>query len=91
MPVRSGVNDIGAGTQDGQSITRQYLRQVNGSLPAALHHGRRRIIVLRFVIYDISYGFFVQRLEIEPVAGVEVGGDSFRVGVDHDALDPGLG
>ena len=31
-----------------------------------------------------------QRLEIEPVGGVVVGRDGFRVAVDHDGLDAGL-
>ena len=36
---------------------------------------------------DISHRLAIQRLEVEAIAGIEVGGDGLGVGVDHDAAD----
>ena len=39
---------------------------------------------------DLQHVLGRQRLEIEPVGGVVVGRDGFRVAVDHDRLEAGL-
>ena len=42
------------------------------------------------VFQNIPHALLVQGFEVEPVGGIEVGGDRLRVGVDHDALVAGV-
>ena len=90
MPVRSHVDGLGAGAEDGQAGHGQRLGKIDGRLAAKLDHGRRRHVVYLFVLQDVPHRFLVQGLEVEPVTGVEVGGHRFRIGVDHDAFHAGL-
>ena len=69
----------------------QGLGKVDGCLPSELHHRRRGHVVHRLVVDDVANSLLVQGLEVEPVAGVEVGGYSLRIRVDHHAGDAGLG
>ena len=83
------------------------MRQVDGGLAAELHQRCRRadvgpgrggvaavggrFVFAHFVFDNVAHRFLVQRLEIEPVAGVKVGGYGFGVGIDHNAFDAGFG
>ncbi len=60
--------------------------EVQGSLAAELHDDA--VGLLRVV--DVEHLFEGERLEVETVAGVVVGGDGLRVAVDHDRLDAEL-
>ena len=91
MPVRRHVDGLGAGAKYGQAGHGQRLGEVDGRLAAELDHRRRRHVVDLFVLQDVPHRFLVQRLEVQPVAGVEVRGHGLWVGIDHDAADPGLG
>ena len=91
LPVAGDVDGLGAGTQDGQPDSGQGLGQVDRSLAAELHQAGRRVVVHRLVVDDVADGLLVQRLEIQAVAGVKVGGYGFGIGVDHDAGHAGLG
>ena len=89
------VDAFGAGAQYRHTGPCQRVGQVNRGLPAELDDWRRvsvsAVDVIRvFIIQDIADALFVQRFEIKPVAGVEVSGNGFRIGVDHDALVTGL-
>ena len=52
---------------------------------AAIATGATGVSVLRTVLVfeNVTHGFFVQRLEVEPIRGIEVGGDGLRVAVRH--------
>src|ERR1019366_112288 len=60
--------------------------ELQGGLPAELHDHTERAL-------DLDDGEHVverERLEVEAVGGVVVGGDGLGVAVDHDGVAPGL-
>ena len=61
-------------------------RQLERRLPAVLDDEPLRLLDPD----DLEHVLEGERLEVEPVAGVVVGGDRLRVAVDHDGLEPGL-
>ena len=70
----------------------ERLRQVDRRLPAELYDGRREVQLravfgTRFVFQNVQHAFFVKRLEVQAVAGVEVGRYGLWIGVRHDAGD----
>ncbi len=72
----------GRGAQDRDARGLQPFGQVERRLPAELHDDARRPLALDHVQHMLQR----QRLEVEPVGGVVVGGDRLRVAVDHDRL-----
>jgi len=60
----------------------QALGELERRLAAVLHDHAGRF----FKVYDLKHVFERQRLEVQPVGGVVVGGYGFRVAVDHDGL-----
>ncbi len=66
----------------GTPVAVQRLGEVDRRLPAELHDHAVRLLVLD----DVEHVLDRQRLEVEPVGGVEVGGDGLRVVVDDDRL-----
>ena len=59
-------------------------RQVQRRLTAELHDQPFRL----HHVADVQHVFGGQRLEEEMIAGVVIGGNRFRVRVDHDGLVP---
>ena len=69
----------------------ERLRDPQRGLPAELHdHAGDRAGQL-LGVHDLEDVLHGQRLEIQPVGGVVVGGDGLRVAVDHDGLEAGVG
>ena len=67
------------------------LLQGNGKLQRGLAAELDDHPVRLLDLHDVEHVLVGQRLEIEPVGGVVVGGDGLRVAVDHDRLVAVLG
>ena len=94
-PVLGQVDRLRRGADDRHAGGLEPLRQPERGLPAELHDhpdhagpaGRPAGGVLG--VPDLQHVLEGQRLEVEPVGGVVVGGDRLRVAVDHDGLVAG--
>ncbi len=73
---------LGGGSHDGDAGVFEAGGEVEGSLAAELNDDAVGLFLLAN-IEDVLEG---ERLEVELVAGVVVGGDGLGVGVDHDGL-----
>ncbi len=76
------VQAVGRGAPDGHAGGGQAVSQVDGRLAAELH--QRPVGPLAF--HDAQHVLQGERLEVEAVGGVVVGGDGLGVAVDHDGL-----
>src|SRR5919112_5061656 len=76
------VYGVGRGAEDSHSCLFQLVRQLQGTLAAELQDDPFGLLAL----YHLEHVFCGERLEIETCRGVVVGGDSLRVGVDHDRV-----
>ena len=74
----------------GCRLARQRLRQLQRRLAAILDDAAEDGAVLLLAADQGDDVLLGQRLEIQPVGGVVVGADGFRVAVDHDGLEPGI-
>ena len=72
---------IGADDRHAEALQRQ--RQIERRLAAELDDDA----VGLFGVADVEDVFERERLEVEAVAGVVVGGDGLRIAVDHDRFD----
>ena len=81
--VFGAVDGIGRGADDGYARFFQGARQLERGLSAVLHDDAVGLFDAR----DFEHVFQRQGFEVEAVGGVEVGGDGFRVAVDHDGFD----
>ncbi len=86
LAVLGQVNRLRRSADDGHAGRAQPLRQIQRRLPAKLHNHADLRARLRFVVVDGQHVFQHQRLKVEPVAGVVIGGDGLRIAVDHDGL-----
>ena len=66
----------------GYARLRDLARELQRRLPAELDHDALRPLA----VADSEHRLDVERLEVEPVGGVVVGGDGLRVAVDHHRL-----
>jgi len=87
-PVLGHIDGLSPRTQDGQIGMRERTGHVDGGLSAELDYRGGSILTL--VLEDVPDALFIQRLEVEAVAGIEVGGHRLRVGVHDDALESHL-
>ena len=82
LTVFGAVDGVRAGTDDRYAGFFQGTGQFQRSLAAVVHdHAFRLLDAANF-----QHVFQGQRLEVQAVGGVIVGGDGFRVAVDHDGL-----
>ena len=79
--ARSIFSGIGADDRNARGLQRQ--RQGERRLAAELHDHAVGLLG----VADIQDFFERERLEVETVAGVVIGGDGLRIAVDHDRLD----
>ena len=87
LAVFREIDGVGAGAEDRHAFFREHVRQLQRRLAAELHdHAHQRALGL-LDSHDLQHVFGRQRLEIETVGGVVIGGDGFRVAVDHDGLE----
>ena len=68
----------------------ERLGQAERGLAAELHDDAGHRAGLLLGVHDLEHVLERQRLEVEPVGGVVVGGDRLRVAVDHDGLVAGV-
>src|SRR5690606_34994567 len=80
--VFSHIDGLGAGTNDGHAIGFKCTRQFQGRLATILHDHAHRV----FFVHDFQHVFERERLEIKTVGRIVVGGNRFRVAVDHDGF-----
>ena len=93
--VLGDVDRFGRRADDRCGGVVQRPREVNCRLPAELHDRWRHLAaafgaISSLVLQNVADRFFVERLEVQAVAGVEVRRDRFRVGVHHDRAVTGL-
>jgi hypothetical protein len=82
LAVLGGVDHVGRGADDGHAFGLQAQRQLQRRLAAVLHDHAGGL----FLVDDLQHVFQRQRLEVQAVGGVVVGGHRLRVAVDHDGL-----
>ena len=82
--VFGAVNGIWRSADDGHTLARQWHCQVERCLTTKLHDHPIR----PFPLNDVEHILPGERLEVELVGGIVVGGHGFGVGVDHDGLHP---
>ena len=82
LAVFGGVDHVGRGADDGHARFFQAQRQFERGLSAVLHDDAGGF----FLVHDFQHVFKRERLEVEAVGGVVVGGDGFGVAIDHDGL-----
>ena len=88
--VLGDVDHLSAGAEDGLVGTVEGRGQVYRRLATELDDGGRPLTVERLVLQQVTHRLLIERLEVEAVTGIEVGGDGLGVGVDHDRLQAGL-
>ena len=76
------VDGICRGAQNGQADLVHVLCQLDGGLAAELHHAGIRLLGGN----DVVHALRVQRVKVQTVAGVKVGGDRLGVVVDQNGL-----
>ena len=76
------IDGICRGAQNGQADLVHVLCQLDGGLAAELHHAGIRLLGGN----DVVHALRVQRVKVQTVAGVKVGGDSLGVVVDQDGF-----
>ncbi len=86
--VFSQVNGFRRRTDNVHASGLQGQRQVQRRLSSELHDHAHWRALRRFVLVDRPNVLKRQRLEVEPVAGIVVGRDRFRIAIDHDRLVP---
>ena len=84
--VLGAVNGIGRRPQNGHARAHERHGKVERRLPAELHDDAFGL----FLLDDVHHILKGQRLEIETVGRIVVGGDGFGVRIDHDGHDPGV-
>src|SRR3990167_1378703 len=82
LAVFGAVDRLGAGTDDRHPRLFQRAADLQRGLPAILHDHALGLLDAD----DLQHVFQGYRLEVQAVGGVVVGGDGFRVAVDHDGL-----
>ena len=73
------VDRLGRGAEDPHALALEPARQPERRLPAELHDHADRLLD----VHDLEHVLERERLEVERVGDVEVGGDRLRVRVDH--------
>ena len=82
LAIFRAVDGIRAGTNHRHAVRFQCPRQFQRSLAAVLDDDALGLLDP----HDFQHVFQGHRLEVETIGGVVVGGDGFRVAVDHDGL-----
>ncbi len=82
LPILGPVNGIRGGADD----RHPGLFQGHGQLKRGLTTELDDNAIGLFFSHDLQHILQSQRLEVEPVGGIVIGGDGLRVAVDHDGL-----
>ena len=90
LAILGEVDRVGRGAENRDIGRFQRLGEVERRLPAKLHDNAQDRAAPLFDAHDLHHVLGGQRFEIEPVRGVVIGRDGFRIAVDHDRLDAGF-
>ncbi len=82
LAVLGHVDHVGRRADNGYAVRLEIARELERRLAAVLHDHAERL----FDVHDLQHILQGQRLEIEPVGRVVVGGHGLRIAVDHDRL-----
>ena len=82
LPVLGHVDGLGAGAQDLHAVAVQVLGELDGRLAAEGHHHAHGLLHGD----DVHHVLGIERLEVQPVGGIVVGGDGLGVVVDDDHI-----
>ena len=82
LAVFGRVNHVGRSADDGHAVGFEPQGEFQGRLAAVLDDHAQRL----FLVHNFQHVFERERLEIQTVGGVVIGGDGFRVAIDHDGL-----
>ncbi|CAM5484029.1 hypothetical protein SFUMM280S_05037 [Streptomyces fumanus] len=88
--VLGRVDGLRRGADDRHPVVLQRLGETERGLPAELDDDARDRAGLPLGVHHLQDVLQGERLEVEPVGGVVVGGDGLRVAVDHHGLVPGV-
>jgi len=80
------VDRLGRGAEDADALGLQSAGQAEGRLPAELHHHPHRLLHM----HNFEHILEGERFEVQGIRHVEVGGDGFRIRVDHHRPVPHL-
>ncbi len=83
LTVLGDIDRVGGGADDRRAGFFQRPRELERSLATELHDDPLRLL-LRQNLQDILQS---ERLEVQPVGNVVIGGNGFRITVDHDGLE----
>ena len=87
LAILGAIDRVGRGADDRHARARQRHGQAQRRLTAELHDHALRLLDLD----DRQHVLERERLEVEPIARVVVGGDGLRIAVHHDGLVAVLG
>ena len=90
VAVFGQINGVDGGAENRDARFLQGVGELQRGLAAELHDDADQFSVLLFLVQDFKHVLLGQRLEIEAVRGVVVGGDRLGIAVDHDRLEPGV-
>ena len=90
LAVLGQVDGVGRGAEDRDAGVLQRLGQLQRRLAAELDDDAQQLAVRLLDVDQLQHVLGGQRLEVEAVGGVVVGGDRLGVAVDHDRLDADL-
>ena len=90
LAVFGEVDRVGRGAEDGHAGLLERMAELERGLPTELHDHAQKLAARRLDPADLEHVLGGQRLEIEAVGGVVVGGDRLRIAVDHDGLVAGI-
>ena len=91
LAVLGEVDGVGRGAEDRDAGVVQRVGELQRRLAAELDDDAVQRAVVLLDAQDLQHVLERQRLEVEPVGGVVVGGDGLGVAVDHDGLVAGVG
>ncbi len=90
VAVLGEIDHVGRGAEDRNVGAFQRLGELERGLAAELDDDAVQRAVRALGVDDLEHVLGRERLEIEPVRGVVIGRDRFRIAVDHDGLVAGL-
>ena len=90
--LRSSARSMASadGAEDRHARFDQHVGELERRLAAELHDDAGERAFRLFDAHDFQHVFRRQRFEIEPVGGVVIGRDGFRIAIDHDGLETPL-
>src|SRR5205814_8825212 len=86
LAVFCEVDRFGRSSDDRHASSFQRQREIERRLPAKLDNHPNCGTAGTLMIENCEHILISQRLEVEAIAGVVVGGDGLRIAVDHDGF-----